>query len=76
MKDKREVDNHDVDAYDFVVESQFLVNEKHQILLALAVTRFFPDDLVQDSGNGCIQALLTFPGAPGFWKCKWRPSLG
>lgn len=76
MKDKREVDNHYVDAYDFLVESQFLVNEKHQVLLPLAVTQFFPDDLVQDSGNGCKQALLTFPGAPGVWKCKWRPSLG
>lgn len=27
MKDKREVDNYDVDAYDFLVESQFLVKK-------------------------------------------------
>lgn len=76
MKDKREVDNHNVDVYDFLRESQFLVKEKHHVLLPLAVTQIFPDGLVQDSGNGCKQALLTFPGAPGFWKCKWRPSLG
>lgn len=38
MKDKREVDNHYVDAYDFLVESQVFVNEKHQVLLPLAVT--------------------------------------
>lgn len=65
MKDKREVDYHDVGAYDFLLESQFLVKKTPGTTSPSSNLI-----LVQDSGNGCIQALLTFPVAPAFWKCK------